>query len=212
MKDFDLSEINFDNIGAWPITGKVIFVSVVCVLILVLGYFLDLQGQINKLAMVERQEQTFKNNYRKKYMRAVNLDAYKIQMKEMEESFGAMLRQLPSKTEVDDLLVDISQTGLSSGIEFSLFKPEKEKFVDFYAELPIKISVTGDYHQFGTFVSGVASLPRIVTLHDIEIKSDDKTRALTMKMTAKTYRYLDQEEITANRAAERNKKKRRGGR
>lgn len=212
MKDLDLSEIDFNNMGAWPIPAKVAFVSVVCILILVLGYFLDLQGQTDKLAMVESQEQTFKNEYRTKYMRAVNLVAYKTQMKEMEESFGAMLRQLPSKTEVDDLLVDISQTGLSSGVEFTLFKPEKEKFVDFYAELPIKISMTGDYHQFGTFVSGVASLPRIVTLHDIEIKRDDKSSTLNMKMTAKTYRYLDQEEIAAHRAAERKNKKRRGRR
>lgn len=210
MKDIDLSEIDFNNMGAWPIPAKVTFVVIVCLLILVLGYFIDLQGQLGKLAVVENREQALKNNYRDSYMQAVNLDAYKAQMQEMENSFGAMLRQLPGKTEVDDLLVDISQTGLSSGIEFKLFEPKQEKVVDFYAELPIKMSMTGDYHQFGNFISGVASLPRIVTLHNIEIKSEAKSSELTMNLTAKTYRFLEQKEIDAHRAAQRNKKKGRG--
>ena len=196
MKDIDLSEIDFNNLGGWPIPVKIFFVAFVCVLILILGYIIDLSGQMEKLAQVERQEETLKQDFRTKYLRAVNLDAYKIQMKEMQESFGAMLRQLPSKTEVDDLLVDISQTGLSSGIEFKLFKPGNEKFVDFYAELPIQMTMTGNYHQFGTFVSGVASLPRIVTLHNIEIKSEKESGQLTMDMTAKTYRYLGETETT----------------
>ncbi|MDH5408993.1 MAG: type 4a pilus biogenesis protein PilO [Gammaproteobacteria bacterium] len=207
MKDIDLSEIDFNNMGGWPIPVKIFFVAFVCILILILGYVVDLSGQIQKLENVERQEQTLKQTFKTKYLKAVNLDAYKIQMKEMQESFGSMLRQLPSKTEVDDLLVDISQTGLSSGIEFKLFKPENETFVDFYAELPIKMTMTGSYHQFGTFVSGVAALPRIVTLHNIEIQSEKEGGQLTMDMTAKTYRYLDQEEVAANRAAARKKQR-----
>jgi len=207
MKDIDLSEIDFSNIGSWPIAGKIAFVALTCLLVLSIGYFVDLSTQFDRLNAAEMQEQQFKQEFRTKYTKVLNLDTYKIQMKEMEDSFGAMLRQLPSKTEVEDLLVDISQTGLSSGVEFKLFKPEKESFVDFYAELPIKMTMTGTYHQFGSFVSGVASLPRIVTLHNINIKSDDKTGSLSMDMVAKTYRYLDADELAAHRAEQRKKKK-----
>lgn len=207
MKDIDLSEIDLGNIGSWPIAGKIAFVVITCLLVFVIGYFIDLSGQFDRLNAVEMEEQRLKQEFRTKYTKVINLDTYKVQMKEMEDSFGAMLRQLPSKTEVEDLLVDISQTGLSSGVEFKLFKPEKETFVDFYAELPIKMTMTGAYHQFGSFVSGVAALPRIVTLHDINIKSDDKTGSLTMDMTAKTYRYLDADELAAYRAEQRNKDK-----
>lgn len=207
MKDIDFSEIDFNNIGSWPIAGKLAFVALTCLLVLVIGYFVTLSSQFSRLNAAEMQEQQFKQDFRTKYTKVINLETYKIQMKEMEDSFGAMLRQLPSKTEVEDLLVDISQTGLSSGIEFKLFKPEKESFVDFYAELPIKMAMTGTYHQFGTFVSGVAALPRIVTLHNINIKSDDKSGSLTMEMVAKTYRYLDSDELVAHRAEQRKNKK-----
>lgn len=207
MKDIDLSEIDFSNMGAWPMPGKIAFVAIICLFILALGYFVDLSSQFNRLSMAERQEQVFKQEYRSKYSKVINLDTYKVQMHEMEDSFGAMLRQLPSKTEVEDLLVDISQTGLSSGVEFKLFKPGTETYVDFYAELPIKMSMTGTYHQFGAFVSGVAALPRIVTLHDINIKSDEKNGSLTMDLVAKTYRYLDANELAKNRNAQRNKRK-----
>lgn len=207
MKDIDLSEIDFSNMGSWPIAGKATFIASACLLVLAIGYFADLSSQFGKLNRAEMQEKQFKQDFRTKYTKVINLDTYKIQMKEMEESFGAMLRQLPSKTEVEDLLVDISQTGLSSGVEFKLFKPENETFVDFYAELPIKMSMTGNYHQFGTFISGVAALPRIVTLHDIDIQSDEKSGTLTMDMVAKTYRYLDADELAAHRAAKRKKKK-----
>ncbi len=207
MKDIDLSEIDFSNMGSWPIAGKAAFVAISCLLVLVIGYFADLSGQFSRLNHAENQEQQLKQEYRTKYTKVINLDTYKVQMREMEDSFGAMLRQLPSKTEVEDLLVDISQTGLSSGVEFKLFKPEKETFVDFYAELPIKMNMTGSYHQFGSFVSGIASLPRIVTLHNINIKSDDKSGLLTMEMVAKTYRYLDADELAAHRAAQRKNKK-----
>ena len=131
-------------------------------------------------------------------------------MVEMKDSFGAMIRQLPSKTEVEDLLVDISQTGLASGIEFQLFKPLKERHIEFYAELPITLKMTGTYHQFGEFVSGIAALPRIVTLENISIKGakSNKNDTLTMNVTAKTYRYLDESEVSGKRKKRKKKKRR----
>ncbi|VAW96128.1 Type IV pilus biogenesis protein PilO [hydrothermal vent metagenome] len=195
MKDIDLNNLDLSNLGAWPTAVKVALIIIVSVGAAVAGYFLDVQGQIEKLERVERTEITLKTDFESKQAKAVNLDAYKQQLTEIEESFGAMLRQLPSKTEVEGLLVDISQTGLASGIEFQLFKPQGEQFIEFYAELPIKMVMTGDYHEFGNFVSGVAALPRIVTLHDISIKDDSKAQQLTMEVTAKTYRYLDDTEI-----------------
>jgi len=195
VKDIDLNNLDLSNLGAWPTAVKVALIIIVSVGAAVAGYFLDVQGQIEKLERVERTEITLKTDFESKQAKAVNLDAYKQQLTEIEESFGAMLRQLPSKTEVEGLLVDISQTGLASGIEFLLFKPQGEQFIEFYAELPIKMVMTGDYHEFGNFVSGVAALPRIVTLHDISIKDDSKAQQLTMEVTAKTYRYLDDTEI-----------------
>ena len=182
----------------------------VSVAVFVAGFFLDTKKQIAKLERSERNEIALKKDFETKQAKAVNLEAYKQQLKEIEESFGAMLRQLPSKTEVEGLLVDISQTGLASGIEFQLFKPQGERFIEFYAELPIQMKMTGNYHEFGNFVSGVAALPRIVTLHDISITQDKKTAKLTMEVTAKTYRYLDDDEIQQQKS--KSKKGKRGRR
>jgi len=148
------------------------------------------------------EEQALREQFRNKHSKAVNLEVYKQQLKDIERSFGALLRQLPGKTEVPNLLVDISQTGLSAGLEEKLFQPETEQKRDFYAELPIKIRLSGSYHQFGEFVSGIAALPRIVTLHDIDIKPENKDAydQLTLELTAKTYRYLDEDEIAAGEA------------
>ena len=211
MKDinFDLNDLDFSNIGKWPTALKIALIIIVCVAVGVAGFFLDIKGQIAKLQRAEREEVTLKQTFENKQAKAVNLAAYKQQLKDIEESFGAMLRQLPSKTEVEGLLVDISQTGLASGIEFELFKPEKERYIDFYAELPIKMKMTGTYHEFGNFVSGVAALPRIVTLHDISITKDPKSDRLTMDVTAKTYRYLDEAEIAAHKKSNKKKKRRR---
>ena len=198
MKNFDLNDLDLSNIGAWPTAAKVVVIVIVCVGVAVAGFFLDTKKQIEKLEQAEKQEMTLKPEFENKQAKAVNLEAYKQQLKDIEESFGAMLRQLPSKTEVEGLLVDISQTGLASGIEFQLFKPQGERFIEFYAELPISMKMTGTYHQFGNFVSGVAALPRIVTLHDISINSDTGGR-LTMEVTAKTYRYLDESELAAKK-------------
>ena len=161
--------------------------------------------QVPELQKREDTEQQLRQEFKTKHAKAVNLEVYKQQLKDIERSFGALLRQLPGKTEVPNLLVDISQTGLSAGLEEKLFQPQAEQKKDFYAELPIKITLTGSYHQFGEFVSGIAALPRIVTLHDIEIKSATKDAydQLTLDLTAKTYRYLDEEEVQANEASTR---------
>jgi type IV pilus assembly protein PilO len=208
MKDIDLSNLDLSSIGTWPLAVKAALIVVVCIIVLALGYFLDTQKQLDTLERNRIEETKLKKDFESKQAKAANLDAYKKQMEEMKLSFGAMLRQLPSKTEVEDLLVDISQTGLASGIEFQLFKPETERQIDFYAELPIKMKMTGTYHEFGRFVSGIAALPRIVTLHNIAIDRD-KGGSLSMDLQAKTYRYLDEEEIAAARKAKQQKSKKR---
>jgi type IV pilus assembly protein PilO len=169
-------------------------------------YLLVWNGQRPELQRRQDEEQQLRQQFRDKHAKAVNLDIYKQQLKDIERSFGALLRQLPGKTEVPNLLVDISQTGLAAGLQEKLFQPEPEVKKDFYAELPIKIRLTGSYHQFGEFVSGIAALPRIVTLHDIDIKPDNKDAydQLSLELTAKTYRYLDEDEVAA---AEASKKK-----
>jgi len=208
MKDIDLKNLDFSNLGTWPVPVKAGLIVVVSILILVAGYFLDIQGQLDDLGRARAQEIRLKKEFEQKQEKAANLDKYKAQLEEMKKSFGAMLRQLPSKTEVDDLLVDISQTGLAAGVEFQLFQPGQERQKEFYAELPIQMKMTGTYHQFGHFVSGIAALPRIVTLHNINIKRG-KDGKLVMEVTAKTYRYMDEAEIAA---ARRKKAKRHKGR
>lgn len=200
MADIDLNNLDFSNVGSWPTAVKAVLIVIVAVAVLALGYFLDIQAQQDNLERITKEEQNIKEDFELKQLKASNLDAYKAQMVEMEDSFGAMIRQLPSKTEVEDLLVDISQTGLASGIEFQLFKPLAEKHIEFYAELPITLKMTGTYHQFGAFVSGIAALPRIVTLENISIVGGKgKKKALTMYVTAKTYRYLDESEVSGKR-------------
>lgn len=195
-----------NNIGSWPQLVKGVLIGVICVAVLGLGYWFDTQEQLAVLERTRKSEITLKKDFETKQAKAVNLEAYRQQMAEMEESFGTMLRQLPSKTEVADLLVDITQTGLASGLEFDLFKPGNASPKEFYAELPIQLVVNGAYHSFGEFVSGVAALPRIVTLHDINIsiskKKGTKSDDLTMQANAKTYRYLDEEEIAAARKSQ----------
>ena len=207
MADIDLNNLDFSNIGSWPVAIKGVLIAVVAVGVLALGYFVDIQAQQENLDRITNKEKRLKEDFEFKQAKASNLDAYKAQMVEMEDSFGAMIRQLPSKTEVEDLLIDISQTGLASGIEFQLFKPLAEKHIEFYAELPITLKMTGTYHQFGEFVSGIAALPRIVTLENISIAGGKgKKGNLTMDVTAKTYRYLDESEVSGKR---KKRKKRR---
>jgi type IV pilus assembly protein PilO len=187
----------------WPLAVRAAAVALCfLVLTLALSYFFVWDEQRPELQRREDVEQGLRSEFKAKHAKAVNLEVYKQQLKDIERSFGALLRQLPGKTEVPNLLVDISQTGLSAGLEEKLFQPQPEQKKDFYAELPIKISLTGSYHEFGEFVSGIAALPRIVTLHDIQIKSVNKDAydQLTLDLTAKTYRYLDGDEIAAGEA------------
>jgi len=197
----DLNNLDFSNTGAWPPLAKGVAVTLVSLVVLGAGYYFDSQHRWKEYKTVEREEVELRQVFETKQQKAANLEAYRQQMNEMKESFGAMLRQLPGKAEVADLLIDVSQTGLASGLEFELFKPEPEKQAEFYAELPIRMRVIGDYHQFGQFVSGVAALPRIVTLHDYTVapaadkdnKGKDKPGVLKMEIVAKTYRYLEEE-------------------
>lgn len=193
LRKIDLNELDLNNVGSWPSPVK--FIAGVLLLILVLGlgynfHLKDLQAQLDR----QRGEETsLKDEFAKKAFQAANLEAYKEQMKEMEVSFGALLRQLPSDTEVPGLLEDITRTGLGSGLEFEEIKLLPEVVQQFYIELPIEIKVVGGYHDLATFVSGVASLPRIVTLHDFELlpATADSTSKLRMSILAKTYRYND---------------------
>ena len=188
----ELNDLDLSNIGDWPGPIKALLILILCAGLGAGWYYFDTEDQIKKKKKVESQERDLRTKFEKKQAKAVNLELYERQLEEMKQSFGAMLRQLPDKTEVAELLVDVSQTGLASGLEFELFDPLGENRKDFYAELPIKIKVKGDYHQFGNFISGLATLPRIVTIHDISIESKGKGR-LEMEAVAKTYRYLDEE-------------------
>jgi type IV pilus assembly protein PilO len=196
--------------GRWPFAVRVGAVGAwLIALTFALAYLLVWQNQSPELQRYQDEEVKLRQEYRYKHGKAVNLEVYKQQLKDIERSFGALLRQLPGKTQVPNLLVDISQTGLAAGLSEKLFQPGPEVKKDFYAELPIKIRLTGSYHQFGEFVSGIAALPRIVTLHDIEIKPETKDSfdQLTLDLTAKTYRYLDEEELVAAEADKRKEEK-----
>jgi len=189
--------------GRWPLPGLAGTVAAAFLGVSLAGmYALVWNEQRPELQRRQAEEQQLKQEFRDKHAKAVNLEVYKQQLKDIERSFGALLRQLPGKTEVPSLLVDISQTGLAAGLQEKLFQPVAEEKKDFYAELPIKIRLSGSYHQFGEFVSGIAALPRIVTLHNIDIKQDNKDAydQLSLELTAKTYRYLDEEEIAASEA------------
>ncbi len=192
----ELQNLDPQNIGSWPLPVKMVIIVAVCIGILYAGFHFDVQLQREVLAIEEQKEVEHKETFDRKQKKVANLKKLKAQMQEMEQSFGDMLRQLPNKTEVAGLLVDISQTGLSAGLEFDLFRPSGEVPSEFYAELPIQIAVLGNYHELGEFVSGVAALPRIVTTHDISITKVGKEGSDTLKMTAtaKTYRALDEEE------------------
>jgi type IV pilus assembly protein PilO len=184
--------------GRWPWAVRGFFIGLIFVLFAGVAWYMLVWNEDRPvLQKAESEELDLRTQFENKQQRAANLEAYKGQLAEMERSFGAMLRQLPGKTEVPNLLVDISQTGLAAGLQEKLFQPSNEQAKGFYAELPIKIKLVGSYHEFGAFVSGIAALPRIVTLHDIEIKpeggKDSGFDNLTMDVTAKTYRYIEDE-------------------
>jgi type IV pilus assembly protein PilO len=199
----DLNQLDVSTYGEWPVSVKAIVILVACLALGGLVYYFDSKDQLGRLDSVQSTEQELRMTFEAKQRKAANLDAYRKQLAEMKESFGAMLRQLPNKTEVASLLVDVSQTGLANGLEFELFEPQDEQAKDFYAELPIRVRVTGTYHDFGRFISGLAALPRIVTIHDAQITNAAKTgpaakkgapgEKLALQATVKTYRYLDEE-------------------
>jgi type IV pilus assembly protein PilO len=213
MPDFSKIDLDPNNIGNWPGPLKGLVILILCAAVLGAGYWFDTKEQLVRLADAQEKEVELKKTFEFKQRKAVNLEPLREQLKEMKESFGNLLRLLPNKTEIEGLLVDISQSGLAAGLEFELFKPSKEQIEEFYAIQPITIRVTGNYHEFGNFVSGVASLPRIVTQHDVNIAPLSKGgkavggENLVMSMVAKTYRYLEEEEIQAIAAASKKGKK-----
>ncbi len=196
LRDFDINDLDYTNAGAWPIAIKAIVWAIILGLVVFLGYYLHLNELQERLDWAVTKEAALKNDYAAKSFKAANLDAYILQMNEMEKSFGSLLKQLPSDTEVPGLLEDITHTGLGAGLEIKSITLQNERPAAFYIELPIDIKVEGRYHDFASFVSGVASLPRIVTLHDFSVvpstdANDDGL--LTMTIQAKTYRYGDED-------------------
>jgi type IV pilus assembly protein PilO len=189
----DLKNIDVNNMSSWPVPVKIGGILIVCGIVLFAGYWFLIKGELQEYGEAQAQEATLRETYLNKKALAVNLPAYREQMEEMEQTFGSLLRQLPNTTEVPDLLVDITQAGLGRGLEFTLFRPEKEQPKDFYAEMPISVEVRGSYHELAQFVSDVAALPRIVTFGDISITSSaGRDSKLTMSAKAKTYRYLEE--------------------
>lgn len=202
----DFRKLNPRDIGNWPIVPKMLALGALFVLILFAGYWFDWQNQLTDLDAAKQKEAQLRDTFIGKKKQAINLDTYRRQLKDLELAFGALIKQLPNKAEMDALLTDINQAGLGRGLEFELFKPaEKETLSEFYAELPISIRVTGNYHDLGAFASDVSRLPRIVTLNDINITTS--SQALTMSAVAKTYRYLDEDELSAQKKAAKDKAK-----
>ncbi|MCU7959091.1 MAG: type 4a pilus biogenesis protein PilO [gamma proteobacterium symbiont of Bathyaustriella thionipta] len=193
----DLNELDFSNLGDWPILAKAGIIVLLAILVLGAWFYFVTQDQLVALDRAEAKELEQKKVFEDRQRQSANLVAYKEQLAEMQESFGAMLRQLPNKTEVAELLVDVSQTGLAAGLEFKLFRPTGEVPLEFYAEFPIKLQVVGTYHELAQFVSGLAALPRIVTIHDVSLSSvggkASTSGEIQMQAIAKTYRYLDEE-------------------
>ncbi|HET8586065.1 MAG TPA: type 4a pilus biogenesis protein PilO [Casimicrobiaceae bacterium] len=196
----DFRRLNFREVGKWPTAPKVIVLAVIVLFIVAMGAFFDWKDQWDSLQAAQAEEAKLKDQFKEKKAKAINYDLYVAQLAEVEQSFGALVKQLPNKSEIDALLTDINQAGLGRGLQFDLFRPApQERMADFYAELPIAIKITGNYHDIGAFASDVAALPRIVTLNDLAIANDKGT--LTMDAVAKTFRYLDEEEVAKQRAA-----------
>ena len=194
LQEFDVNDISLDNIGNLPIAVKVILALILFAAVLAGGYYYHIKDLQASLARVEAEEGRLKQEYEKKAFEVANLDAYRRQMVEMEESFGALVSQLPSDTEVPGLLEDITNKGLQNGLQISTIDLQPEVAREFYIELPIAIRATGSYHDLGAFISGMAALPRIVTLHDFDITAPaNNSAALSVSLTAKTYRYKDEE-------------------
>ncbi len=201
----DFRSADFSDLGSSPGSVRFTVLTIAMILILVAGFFLLIDDKKNQLAQEEQQELGLRSDFEYKQQKSANLEAYEQQLADMHELLETMFRQLPSKTEMDKLLVDVSQTALAAGIDVQLFEPQAESFRDFYAERPISIRMLGDYHQFGEFVSGVAALPRVVilTMHDISLtrakagqsRFGDSEGRLVLEGRVKTYRYVDEDEV-----------------
>ena len=201
----DLRRLNIREVGNWPLLPRILMLTLIFVAILIGGAVLDWKDRYEELDQRKQEEAKFKDEYATKKAKAINYDIYVQQLKEIEQSFGALLKQLPNKAEMDALLTDINQAGLGRGLQFELFKPAaQERLADFYAELPISVRITGNYHDMGAFASDVAQLPRIVTLNDVAIQNDKGV--LTLDAVAKTFRYLDEEELAKQRKAAKDAK------
>ena len=191
----ELKSLDINDVGRWPFAFRAGVIALIFLLVLGFGwYFMIIKDKAPILAQAQQDEVAYKETFENKQRKAANYDAYKAQLGEIEQSFGTMLRQLPGETEIPSLIVDISQAGLGAGLQERLFEPQAEIPKDFYAEKPIKIRLSGGYHEIANFVSAIAALPRIVTLHDIAITRDDQERFddLSIEVTAKTYRYLEE--------------------
>src|SRR5512143_4358170 len=201
----DIRRLNSREVGSWPVVAKVGLLAILVLAILAAGALLDWKDQYDTLEHARDEEGKLREQYAQKKAKAVNYDLYVQQLKEIEQSFGALLKQLPNKSEMDALLTDINQAGLGRGLQFELFKPAaQERMAEFYAELPIAVKITGNYHDMGAFASDIAQLPRIVTLNDIAINNEKGV--LSMEAQAKTFRYLDEEEVAKQRRAAREAK------
>ena len=195
LNEIDLNDLDLENVGAWPAAARAIVAAILFVLIVVLGYYYHIDNLSDRLDASERKELELRREFERKAFEAQNLDAYKLQLQEMRDSFGALVSQLPSDTEVPGLLEDISSKGELNGLTIESINLLEEVREEFYVELPIAIEATGSYHNLGAFISGMAGLPRIVTLHDFDIEmSGDDSSNLSMEITAKTYRYRDEDD------------------
>lgn len=205
MRFDEIRRLNPREIASWPLIPKLATLFLLFLLLLGAGYWFVWQHQIGELDAAKKKEDELRTTFLEKKKKAINLDAYRKQLADIEQSFGALLKQLPNKSEMDALLTDINQAGLGRGLQFELFRPaSQESMSDFYAELPITLKVSGNYHDMGAFASDVAQLPRIVTLNDLSI-SAAKDGSLTMDAIAKTYRYLDEDELARQKKAIREK-------
>ena len=197
----ELRRLDPKSIGSWPIPVKFATLIILLALVIFLGYWFDWRNQLAEINTLRERESTLRTTFIDKKRQAINLPAYQKQLEDIEQAFGALLRQLPNRSEMDALLTDINQAGLGRGLQFELFKPAtQETTSEFYAELPINIRVTGSYHELGSFASDIAQLPRIVTLNDIAV-AVGRDGMLTMDAVAKTFRYLDEEELAKQRKA-----------
>jgi type IV pilus assembly protein PilO len=208
----DFRNLNPKDVGAWPLAPRIAALVGLFVLILFIGWWVWWSEQLSTLELKQQEELKLRDEYVAKKSQAVNLDLYVQQLNEIDRSFGALLKQLPSKAEVESLLVEINQSGMGRGLQFELFKPRQEVVMDFYAELPIDVRLTGNYHDFGAFAGDIGKLSRIVTLNNLAIvpNSQAKDGSLVMNAVTKTFRYLDEEEIAAKKkaaAAAKGKKK-----